>query len=60
LNNHRGNQAASDDALVPIGLEIMGRPVFLHKKSGKMLLDIGHMSFPHMGNFDGAMAADSD
>lgn len=49
-NNHRGKQPASDDVLVPIGLEIMGRPVFLHKTSGKVLLDIGHMSLPLNGN----------
>ena len=49
-NNHRGKPPASDDVLVPIGLEIMGRPVFLHKKSGKVLLDIGHMPFPLIGN----------
>jgi prophage regulatory protein len=48
-NNHR-KPTASDDVLVPIGLEIMGRPVFLHKKSGKVLLDIGHMPFPLIGN----------
>jgi prophage regulatory protein len=49
-NNHRGKPAASDDVLVPIGLEIMGRPVFLHKKSGKVLLDIGHTLFPLIEN----------
>jgi prophage regulatory protein len=64
-NNHGGKPAASDDVLVPIGWEIMGRPVFLHKKSGKILLDIGHMPFPLIvkqliGNFDRAMTGDSD
>lgn len=44
-NDHNGKPTTSDDLLVPIGLEIMGRPVFLHKKSGKVLLDIGHMPF---------------
>ena len=48
-NNHRKKSTTSDDVLVPIGLEIMGRPVFLHKQSGKVLLDIGHMSFPVNG-----------
>jgi predicted DNA-binding transcriptional regulator AlpA len=45
-DNPSGKPAASDDVLVPIGLEIMGRPVFLHKKSGKILLDIGRVPFP--------------
>ena len=49
-NNHRGKPPASDDVLVPIGLEIMGRPVLLHKKSRKVLLDIGHMPLPLIGN----------
>ena len=48
--NHGDKAAAPDDVLVPIGLEIMGRPVFLHKKSGKVLLDIGNMSLPLIGN----------
>ena len=49
-NNHGGKPPASDDVLIPIGLEIMGRPVFLHKKSGKVLLDIGHMPLPLIGS----------
>ena len=44
-NDHSGKPTTSDDLLVPIGLEIMGRPVFLHKRSGKVLLDIGQMPF---------------
>lgn len=50
LNDHSGKPTTSDDLLVPIGLEIMGRPVFLHKRSGKVLLDIGHMSFKSVGD----------
>jgi len=45
ISNDSGKPTTSDDLLVPIGLEIMGRPVFLHKRSGKVLLDIGHMPF---------------
>jgi prophage regulatory protein len=58
--SYRGKPAAAfDDALVATGLEIMGRPVFLHKKSGRFLLDIGHMPLQLVGNFDSTMATDS-
>lgn len=49
-NNHQGRSAASDDVLVPTGMVIMGCPVFLHKESGKVRLDIGHMASPLTGN----------
>jgi len=47
---HREMPPVLDDSLVPTGMEIMGRPVFLHKKSGKFLLDIGLMPSPLVEN----------
>jgi predicted DNA-binding transcriptional regulator AlpA len=60
LLNHREIPATFDDSLVPTGMEIMGRPVFLHKKSGKVLLDIGLMSSQLIGNFASAMTTNSE
>ena len=59
-NNHQGGLAVSDDVLVRTGMELFGRPVFLHKKSGKVLLDIGHMPLQLFGNLDTATTTDAD
>jgi len=59
-NNDQGGLAVSDDVLVPTGMELFGRPVFLHKKSGKVLLDIGHMPLQLFGNLNTATTTDAD
>jgi len=49
-----------DDALLATGMEIMGCPVFLHKKSNKVLLDIGSMSTQLIANLASATVAESE